>query len=209
MKINKHEEMFEKLCAEQKLKFKRISASCTKTPDYVLCNDDGVFLVAVEIKALNKTGLDKDIEKKLESIFVSEAERDTVDDSVIFEKTQKNTSIRRIREYVSQANDQFRHFKQPNIPGILVLYSERISTGFEIGENLLDRSTDGDSWLLVDQSLGGVIGKKTNGRTLRPNKNQLVSAVIAPQESGEIIVKVNDYANIPFPRNLFKNIKII
>ena len=195
MQQKKREEIaFEEYCKKRLWhpeKIPEANQEKIKTPDYFVFNSNNVPIGVFEIKLLEETELDKKIKTAIWQSFMGPKR------TVFLEDKEKNTSISALRNKINDANNQFKFSPRPELPNILVLYSNRITIGKEITPELIEIAINGHIQLkVINQKITTV---KRNGASLHPcdGGNSLVSAIATPNDKGGLNYIPNRFSRVP------------
>lgn len=192
------EKTFEELCSQRRWKFYKIpELSKTKTPDYFVIVNNTSFIVEIKNLSESRSEDRPDIEK-LE-----------VSGEVVGQSADYNKEIDSVVKKIGEANNQFRTTRSFNLPNLLVIYSNRLillnkelvlqSMYGKVFQRLLIKNTGDILKNIFSDSLPPII----TDRTLRKDKNNLISAVAIPNGEDGMFVLHNLWADIQFSHHIF------
>jgi len=191
-KVDTYEEEVVKFCKNRHWRCVKILESKNKSPDFKIFKEgEAAPFMIVEVKSIKGNDLDKTIE----GAFTGEKFN-------TWEKSA-NTAFGAIRNRIKKARDQFVDSQYLNLPQVVFLYSDRISTLYEISESSLREALWGRTFLCLKDNK--IVDQIHRGRIFRKGHMTCVSAVIVPKESGGAIIAENQYAEIPILKDLFLN----
>lgn len=201
--INIGNEKFKKFCENRKWNIYNIpELPEVKTPDFFVVIKNEVIIC--EVKNLSKSGAErKDVKE-----FKNEESK------VIGIHLDYNKEIDSVAKKINEANQQFKATESFNVPQILIIYSDRF---FPLDKDVILRAMHGKVFQRLRIKTSKEISKNTStnlspliiDRTLRKDKNNLVSAVGILNNKGGMLLLHNLWAKLFLPTSIFSNTKDI
>lgn len=191
------EEQFKNFCEERKWKIYKIpELPDIQTPDFFVVADNQVFIC--EVKNLSKSGAErKDI-----------AEFKDKKGNIVGIHLDYNKEIDSIINKIDNAMFQFRTTSSFGMPNVLVICSDRFRP---LDKDIILRAMYGKVFQRLRIKTPGNVSRNAStslpplivDRTLRRDKNNLISAVAIPNKQNGMSVLHNLWANFPLSISVF------
>lgn len=194
MESNNVETVFEGYLRLKQLRYARIpELPDIKTPDYLVRVGAGNFLCEVKVLEPNKT--DKGIES-----YLDQAVNDSETKPIVYERTSYKT----IREDIHDAHEQFKTFDSLQLPGVIVLFCNRISENFTVKRATIWEAMFGTEFYYVDINSSSISKAGCKDAKLRKDINTRVTAIAIPNLLSTQIQGFTVYHN-PFAKYSLAN----
>jgi hypothetical protein len=121
-----------------------------------------------------------------------------------------NKEINSIVKKIDEANQQFKTTSSFGVPQILIIYSERF---YPLDKEIVMEAMYGKVFPVlsiktiknVSKNISKNLPPLIKDRTLRKNKNNLISAVAIQNHKNGMFILHNLWANIPLPTSIFND----
>lgn len=194
MESNKEEKIFEEYLSLKGIRYARIPEfPDIKTPDYLVRVNDSNLLCEVKTLQPNKT--DKGIES-----YLDQAVDDGKTKPIVYERTSNKT----IRNDIHDAHEQLKAFDFLQLPGVVVLFCNRISENFTVDRETIWEAMFGTPSYITDAEHRSISYLGRRGGKLRENENTHVTAIAIPILSSLQIQSCAVYYN-PFAKYSLAN----